>query len=92
MLPPPPGGMRTLITGNGVFSSDDSQTQRIGIIPDIIRRPSRENIRSGQDEVMQFAISWLQTQPEATANSNGRMDGYKQAGISEHTDTSPKTF
>lgn len=59
---PLPGGMRTWITGIGVFYPDGGQTQRIGIVPDIPVEPTIEGIRQGRDEVLEYALSWLQQQ------------------------------
>lgn len=52
-----PGGLRTMISGIGVFYPDKRPTQRIGIIPDIEVRPTIEGIRAGRDEVLEAAIA-----------------------------------
>lgn len=63
---PLPGGARTMISGIGVFYPDETPTQRIGIVPDLVVRPTIEGIRSGTgvvadghegDEVLHAAIS-----------------------------------
>lgn len=54
---PLPGGLRTMISGIGVFYPDKRPTQRIGIIPDIEVRPTIEGIRAGRDEVLEAAIA-----------------------------------
>jgi C-terminal processing protease CtpA/Prc len=51
-----PGGMRSLISGIGVFYPDRKPTQRIGIVPDIVVTPTIEGIRTGRDEVLEAAI------------------------------------
>lgn len=51
-----PGGIGTMITGIGVYYPDGSETQRIGIIPDIEIRPTIEAIKSGNDELLEKAI------------------------------------
>lgn len=56
---PLPGGLRTMISGIGVFYPDKRPTQRIGIVPDIVARPTVEGIRRGRDEVLEAAIRHL---------------------------------
>ncbi|WP_159637733.1 S41 family peptidase [Sphingobacterium composti Ten et al. 2007 non Yoo et al. 2007] len=51
-----PGGLRTMISGIGVYYPDGRETQRIGIVPDIIVTPTIEGIRLGKDEVLNKAI------------------------------------
>ena len=51
-----PGGMKTWISGIGVFYPDGRQTQRIGIVPDIVVKPTIKGIREGRDEVLEKAI------------------------------------
>lgn len=51
-----PGGMRTMISGLGVFYPDGEKTQRIGIVPDIEVKPTQAGIRAGRDELMERAI------------------------------------
>jgi len=53
---PLPGGLRTMISGIGVFYPDKRPTQRIGIIPDIEVKPTIAGIRDGRDEVLEAAI------------------------------------
>ena len=51
-----PGGLRTAISGIGVFYPDKRPTQRIGIVPDIEVRPTIAGIRAGRDEVLEEAV------------------------------------
>ena len=51
-----PGGLRTAISGIGVYYPDGTQTQRVGIIPDIMIRPSIKGIKEGRDEVLEKAV------------------------------------
>ncbi|MCL2726780.1 MAG: S41 family peptidase [Bacteroidales bacterium] len=51
-----PGGLRTVISGIGVYYPDGRQTQRIGIVPDIWIEPTIEGIREGRDELLEMAI------------------------------------
>jgi C-terminal processing protease CtpA/Prc len=51
-----PGGLRTMISGIGVFYPDKKPTQRIGIVPDVEVRPTIAGIRAGRDEVLEEAL------------------------------------
>ena len=51
-----PGGLRTVISGIGVYYPDGKETQRIGIVPDIEVKPTIEGIRNGKDEVLEKAV------------------------------------
>jgi C-terminal processing protease CtpA/Prc len=51
-----PGGIITNFTGLGVFYPDFTETQRIGIIPDLEVHPTIEGIRGGRDEVLETAL------------------------------------
>jgi C-terminal processing protease CtpA/Prc len=51
-----PGGLKSLISGIGVFTPDRKPTQRVGIVPDIEARPSIAGVREGRDEVLEAAI------------------------------------
>jgi C-terminal processing protease CtpA/Prc len=53
---PLPGGLRSMISGIGVFYPDKKPTQRIGIVADIEVRPTLQGIRSGRDEVLEAAL------------------------------------
>jgi C-terminal processing protease CtpA/Prc len=53
---PLPGGLRTMISGIGVFYPDKRPTQQVGIIPDLVVRPTIEGIRAGRDEVLEAAL------------------------------------
>lgn len=54
-----PGGVSTLITGVGVFNPDESQTQRIGLNPDIYVEPTIQGIKDGRDELLDKAIELI---------------------------------
>jgi hypothetical protein len=60
---PLPGGLRAMITGIGVFYPDRRPTQRIGIIPDLVVRPTIAGIRAGRDEVLEAAVSKALNRP-----------------------------
>ncbi len=54
-----PGGLKTGISGIGVYYPDGTQTQRIGIIPDIQVEPTINGIKEGKDEVLEMAIKLI---------------------------------
>ncbi|HZH70730.1 MAG TPA: S41 family peptidase, partial [Flavobacteriaceae bacterium] len=54
-----PGNIRTMISGIGVYYPDGTETQRIGIIPDVEVKPTIEGIRAGKDEVLEAALNYL---------------------------------
>ncbi|MEO8239619.1 MAG: S41 family peptidase [Flavobacterium sp.] len=49
----------TQFSGVGVYYPDKSETQRIGIIPDIEIRPTIKGIQQGKDEVLDRAIEFI---------------------------------
>ncbi|EPR66291.1 Peptidase, S41 family [Cyclobacterium qasimii M12-11B] len=51
-----PGGLKTMISGIGVYYPNREETQRIGIVPDIEVKPSIEGIKAGRDELLERAI------------------------------------
>ena len=51
-----PGGIRTMISGIGVYYPNGKETQRIGIVPDIELKPTIQGIREGRDELMDKAM------------------------------------
>jgi C-terminal processing protease CtpA/Prc len=53
---PLPGGQRTMVSGIGIFYPDKSPTQRVGIVPDIVKRPTIAGVLAGRDEVLEEAI------------------------------------
>lgn len=53
---PLPGGYTAWMSGIGVFYPDKTQTQRIGIVPDIEASPTVAGLRAGRDEVLEIAI------------------------------------
>jgi C-terminal processing protease CtpA/Prc len=53
---PLPGGLRSMISGIGVFYPDKRPTQRVGIVPDVEVRPTIAGIRAGRDEVLEAGI------------------------------------
>jgi C-terminal processing protease CtpA/Prc len=53
---PLPGGLRSMISGIGVFYPDKAPTQRIGIVPDVVVSPTIAGMREGRDEVLEQAL------------------------------------
>jgi C-terminal processing protease CtpA/Prc len=53
---PLPGNVEGMISGIGVFYPDGTPTQRVGIIPDLVVRPTVEGIRAGRDEVLEAGV------------------------------------
>src|SRR5262249_27334585 len=54
-----PGGISTMISGLGVYYPDGTETQRVGIIPDIVIKPTVNGIRQGRDEVLNKAVELI---------------------------------
>jgi C-terminal processing protease CtpA/Prc len=51
-----PGQYSTQISGCGSFDLDKRPTQHIGIVPDVVVRPSIAGIMSGHDEILEAAV------------------------------------
>ncbi len=51
-----PGGIRTMISGIGIYYPDGTETQRTGIVPDIEVKPTINGIKEGRDELLEKAI------------------------------------
>ena len=51
-----PGGIFTMISGIGVYYPDGTETQGVGIVPDIEIKPTIKGIIEGRDEVHEKAI------------------------------------
>jgi C-terminal processing protease CtpA/Prc len=51
-----PGGIRTAISGIGIYYPDGRETQRTGIVPDIDAKPTIKGIKENRDEVLEKAI------------------------------------
>lgn len=57
-----PGGLRTGISGIGVFYPNGTPTQRVGIIPDIKIEPTINGIKNGKDELLEKAIEIIKNE------------------------------
>jgi len=51
-----PGGIRTMISGLGIFYPDGTATQRVGVKIDYIVKPTVEGVKTGRDELLDAAI------------------------------------
>lgn len=54
-----PGGLRTHFSGIGVYYPDGTETQRIGIVPDVEVKPTIKGITEGRDELIEKAIELI---------------------------------
>ncbi|WP_316830291.1 S41 family peptidase [Pedobacter aquatilis] len=52
-----PGGLKTMFTSLGTYYPDKTETQRIGIVPDVMIKPTIEGIKAGKDEVLEKALA-----------------------------------
>jgi C-terminal processing protease CtpA/Prc len=57
---PLPGQLSTLISGLGVFYPDHRPTQRVGIVPGIVVKPTVQGIAAGRDEVLETAVHLIE--------------------------------
>ncbi|SHN01941.1 Peptidase family S41 [Chryseobacterium carnipullorum] len=51
----------TCFTGLGAYYPDGRETQRIGIIPDIVIKPTVKGVQKGKDEVLERALDYIKT-------------------------------
>ena len=54
-------GFKTQFSGLGVFYPNKKETQRIGIVPDIVVKPTIRGIQERRDEVLDRAIHFIET-------------------------------
>lgn len=54
-----PGNIKTMISGIGVYYPNGQETQRVGIVPDVVITPTINGIKEGRDELLDRAISLL---------------------------------
>ena len=54
-----PAKLGITFTGHDIRHADGRQLQRIGIIPDVLVRPTLKGIQAGGDEVLERAVAWL---------------------------------
>ncbi|UWZ82709.1 S41 family peptidase [Occallatibacter riparius] len=65
---PLPGNLSTMISGLGVYYPDHRQTQRVGIVPDVVAGPTIEGIAAGHDDVLLIALELI----EGGSGASGR--------------------
>ncbi len=51
----------TRFSGLGAYYPDGRETQRIGIIPDVIVKPTVNGLQNGKDEVLEKALEYIRT-------------------------------
>lgn len=56
-----PGGLYTMFSGISIQYPDGRETQRIGIVPDVVVRPSIDGIKEGKDELLEKAVQIIET-------------------------------
>lgn len=54
-----PGNISTYISGIGVLNPERTETQRVGIIPDVFMEPTVRGIKEGKDEILEKAIELI---------------------------------
>ena len=54
-----PGGVCSYFSGIGIFYPDGTETQRVGIIPDIYVWPTVQGIKDGRDELLEEALKLM---------------------------------
>ena len=54
-----PGGVNSYFSGIGIYYPDGTETQRVGIIPDIYVWPTVQGVKDGRDEILEKALEWL---------------------------------
>lgn len=54
-----PGGLSTMISGIGIYYPNKVNTQRVGIVPDVVVNPTIEGLKNGKDEVLEKALEIL---------------------------------
>lgn len=52
-----PSGIKTMFSGIGIYNADGSETQRVGIIPDVEVLRTIEGVKAGRDEILEKALS-----------------------------------
>ena len=58
-----PGGLKTLMTGIGVYYPNGRETQGVGLVIDVPVRPTVAGRRAGRDELLDRAIELIMTEP-----------------------------
>jgi C-terminal processing protease CtpA/Prc len=53
------GGLRSMISGIGMFYPDGKPTERVGIVPDHTVLPTIAGVQAGKDELLEFAMKLI---------------------------------
>ncbi len=61
-----PGDISTMISGIGVYYPDGTETQRVGIVPDVELEPTIKGFRNGKDELLDKAVQLIQNDASGT--------------------------
>ena len=56
---PFPGGFRSPFSGLGIYYPDGTDTQGVGIVPDVLAYPTRQGIAARRDEVLEKAKDYI---------------------------------
>jgi hypothetical protein len=56
-----PGGIYTMFSGIGILYPDGTETQRVGIVPDVEVKRTVQGIRQGRDELLEQAIDQIKS-------------------------------
>jgi C-terminal processing protease CtpA/Prc len=64
-----PGGLSLAISGIGIYDAEHGPTQRVGIVPDVVRQPTIAGIRAGQDEVLAAAVEHILGRPASESEA-----------------------
>jgi C-terminal processing protease CtpA/Prc len=54
-----PGGITVTFTGQSEQWPDGKQLQRVGLVPDVLARPTKAGLAAGRDEVLEAALAYL---------------------------------
>lgn len=57
-----PGNVLTTFSSKGVYTPEGEQTQRIGLQPDIVCKPTIDGITQGHDELLEKAIQFISSE------------------------------
>lgn len=55
-----PGGITTYVSGIGVYYPDGTETQRVGIVPDVVVNPTLRGFLEGRDEILEKAVQIIE--------------------------------
>ncbi len=76
-----PGGVTVSFTGMSVAWANGDKLQRLGIIPNIVARPTIRGIREGRDEVLEAAIAHLESVRSVSSGSVSKVGEFADDGL-----------